>query len=56
IFSCLVAASVNEGKLGLTNQEIKGNAFIMLYAGHMTMAHTLGVTLILLGLYEEKEQ
>ncbi|KAF8575485.1 cytochrome P450 [Ramaria rubella] len=56
IFSRLVSASVNEEKLGLSDREIKGNTFIMLFAGHETTAHTLAVTLILLGLYEEEQE
>ncbi|KAF8592132.1 cytochrome P450 [Ramaria rubella] len=56
IFSRLVSASVNEGKSGLSDREINGNTFIMLFAGHETTAHTLAVTLILLGLYEEEQE
>ncbi|KAF8592130.1 cytochrome P450 [Ramaria rubella] len=56
IFSRLVSASVNKGKSGLSDREINGNTFIMLFAGHETMAHTLAVTLILLGLYEEEQE
>lgn len=34
LFSRFVASSVGEGKMGLTDQEIVGNTFVALFAGH----------------------
>ncbi|KZS91644.1 cytochrome P450 [Sistotremastrum niveocremeum HHB9708] len=57
IFGRLVLAQVQAGsKLSLNDQEIVGNAFIMMFAGHETTAHTLGATLAELALHEEEQE
>jgi len=49
----LVKANEDEGgKFKLDDQELIGNVFIMLFAGHETTAHTLAATLGFLGLYD----
>ncbi|KAF9467919.1 cytochrome P450 [Collybia nuda] len=53
-FTMLIQANEYEsGKLQLDDQELIGNVFVMLFAGHETTAHTLAATLGFLGLYEE---
>ncbi|KZT40284.1 cytochrome P450 [Sistotremastrum suecicum HHB10207 ss-3] len=57
VFGRLVAAQIREGeKLSLNDQEIIGNAFILLFAGHETTAYTLSATLALLALNEEEQE
>ncbi|KDQ31693.1 hypothetical protein PLEOSDRAFT_1061813 [Pleurotus ostreatus PC15] len=54
IFTMLVAANQSENdKLKLSDQEVIGNIFLMLSAGHETTAHTLAATLGLISLYED---
>ncbi|KAF7426204.1 hypothetical protein PC9H_008571 [Pleurotus ostreatus] len=56
-FSMLVAANESENeKLKLSDQELIGNVFIMLFAGHETTAHTLAATLGFMGLYEDIQE
>ncbi|KAF8524986.1 cytochrome P450 [Gautieria morchelliformis] len=55
IFGRLVQASETEGRLGLADQELLGNCFIFLFAGHETTAHTLAVTLALLGMHQDEQ-
>ncbi|KAG6809204.1 hypothetical protein H0H93_016018, partial [Arthromyces matolae] len=51
-FTMLVRANEQEtGKLKLSNREVIGNVFILLFAGHETTAHTLSATLALLALH-----
>ncbi|KAF8068992.1 cytochrome P450 [Lyophyllum atratum] len=53
-FTMLVRANEQEtGKLRLDDQEVIGNVFILLFAGHETTAHTLSATLALLALHPE---
>ncbi|KAG6865642.1 hypothetical protein C0991_000812 [Blastosporella zonata] len=53
-FTMIVRANEQEsGKLKLSDQEVIGNVFIMLFAGHETTAHTLSATLALLALHQE---
>ncbi|PVF97229.1 cytochrome P450 [Serendipita vermifera] len=54
LFSNLMAANArdNEG-LRLTDQEVIGNIFIFLIAGHETTAHSLSFTMGLLAMYPE---
>ncbi|KAG6918369.1 hypothetical protein DXG01_015021 [Tephrocybe rancida] len=53
-FTMLVRANEQEtGKLKLSEQEVIGNVFIMLFAGHETTAHTLSATLSLLALHQD---
>ncbi|KAJ8517930.1 hypothetical protein ONZ45_g4924 [Pleurotus djamor] len=56
-FSMLVAANESENqKLQLSDQELIGNVFIMLFAGHETTAHTLAATLGFLSLYPDIQE
>ncbi|KAG5646364.1 hypothetical protein DXG03_003687 [Asterophora parasitica] len=43
------------GKLKLDSQEVIGNVFMMLFAGHETTAHTLSATLSLLALHQDAQ-
>ncbi|KZT39759.1 cytochrome P450 [Sistotremastrum suecicum HHB10207 ss-3] len=54
----LLAASEEEGEdaLKLTNEELTGNIFIYLVAGHETTAHTLCYTLGMLALYPDEQE
>jgi len=53
----LVNANEQEsGKLQLSDQELIGNVFIMLFAGHETTAHTLAATLGFLSVYPEFQE
>ncbi|KAL0960014.1 hypothetical protein HGRIS_011664 [Hohenbuehelia grisea] len=53
-FSMLVQANeLESGKLRLSDEELIGNVFIMLFAGHETTAHTLAATLGFLSLHPE---
>ncbi|KAH6912981.1 614/534 cytochrome P450 [Coprinopsis sp. MPI-PUGE-AT-0042] len=57
LFSVLLASSMGEAKdENLTGDEILGNTFIFLVAGHETTAHTLCFTFALLALYEEEQE
>jgi len=51
IFSLFVRASEDEGgKMGFSDEELIGNVFALLFAGHETTAHTLAATLGFLSL------
>ncbi|PAV19758.1 cytochrome P450 [Pyrrhoderma noxium] len=57
VFSRLVLASESEGeKLPLDDQELIGNVFVVLFAGHETSGHTLAATLGFLGIYQEEQE
>ncbi|KIP05980.1 hypothetical protein PHLGIDRAFT_119388 [Phlebiopsis gigantea 11061_1 CR5-6] len=60
LFSSLLEASEDEldgtGSVKLTDQELLGNIFIFLLAGHETTAHTLCFAFGLLALYPEKQE
>lgn len=54
VFSMLVAANQSENeRLKLSDQELIGNIFVILFAGHETTAHTLAATLGFMSLYED---
>ena len=55
IFSLLLEANENEegGKMALNEQELVGNVFALLFAGHETTAHTLAATLGFLSLDDD---
>ncbi|KAI5123187.1 hypothetical protein M0805_003954 [Coniferiporia weirii] len=56
VFSRLVLANESEAeKLPLDDQELIGNVFVLLFAGHETTGHTLAATLGLLGIYQEEQ-
>ncbi|KDQ10000.1 hypothetical protein BOTBODRAFT_36620 [Botryobasidium botryosum FD-172 SS1] len=59
LFSNLLAASDAEGVSGkgvLSEQELMGNIFIFLLAGHETTAHSLAFAMGLLACYPEEQQ
>lgn len=59
LFSSLLDANDEElggGEIKLTDQELLGNVFIFLVAGHETTGHTLALTLALLALYPDQQE
>ncbi|KLO18993.1 cytochrome P450 [Schizopora paradoxa] len=56
LFTRLVVANEKEGKNGLTDDELIGNTFAFLFAGHETSAHVLAATLALLALHQDKQE
>ncbi|KAJ3552925.1 hypothetical protein NM688_g3892 [Phlebia brevispora] len=54
--SLLDASEEEEGGVKLTDQELLGNIFIFLVAGHETTAHTLCFTFGLLALYQDEQE
>ncbi|KAL5495019.1 hypothetical protein ACEPAI_481 [Sanghuangporus weigelae] len=57
LFSNLIHASEEEGNdYKLTPEELMGDTFIFLLAGHETTAHTLAFTFALLALYQEEQE
>jgi len=55
VFSRIIQASRQGGKLTLDEREVIGNTFLMLFAGHETTAHSLAATVGLLGVYQEEQ-
>ncbi|KAJ7927562.1 cytochrome P450 [Mycena leptocephala] len=54
VFTTLVKANQDEsGKLQLDDQELIGNVFIFLFAGHDTTAHTLAATLGFMAIHSD---
>ncbi|KAK0237713.1 cytochrome P450 [Armillaria nabsnona] len=54
IFNLIMKASEDEeGKYSLDDEEVIGNVFIMLFAGHETTAHTLAAALGFLAVYDD---
>jgi len=56
LFTSLVRANEGEGKLGLSDQEMIGNLFSFMFAGHETTAHVLSATLSLLALHPAEQE
>ncbi|KAJ7572134.1 cytochrome P450 [Mycena floridula] len=56
VFSLLIQASEAEGKLALSADELVGNTFFLLFAGHETMSHIWNATIGLLALYDDVQQ
>ncbi|KAF9481644.1 cytochrome P450 [Pholiota conissans] len=57
VFSLLVKANEEEeGKLKLTDEELIGNVYIMLLAGHETTASTLAATIGFLSLFDDIQE
>ncbi|KIP03139.1 hypothetical protein PHLGIDRAFT_130320 [Phlebiopsis gigantea 11061_1 CR5-6] len=56
VMSLMVRARAQEGKLTMSDDELVGNTFFLLFAGHETMAHIWNSTLGFLGLYEEIQE
>ena len=55
LFSLLLKGDENE-KASMTEQEVMGNMYIFLLAGHGTTAHTLAFTFTLLALYPQHQE
>lgn len=57
VFSMLVRANEEDGgKFPLSETELIGNVFLLLFAGHETTAHTLAATLGFLGLHQDIQE
>ncbi|TDL27391.1 cytochrome P450 [Rickenella mellea] len=56
VFERLVNARLTDGKLSMSDDEIISNCFILVFAGHETMASTLAGTLALLGVYPDVQE
>jgi cytochrome P450 len=57
LFSGLLDASDNlDGAAAITEEELIGNTFVFLIAGHETTAHTLCFTFALLALYPDEQE
>ncbi|KDQ12283.1 hypothetical protein BOTBODRAFT_34565 [Botryobasidium botryosum FD-172 SS1] len=55
IFNNIVKANIEGGKFAFSEDEVVGNTFVMLFAGHETTARTLNGALALLGLYQDEQ-
>ncbi|KZT20306.1 cytochrome P450 [Neolentinus lepideus HHB14362 ss-1] len=56
LFTRLVAANEAEGKNGLEDQELIGNVFTFMFAGHETTAHVLQACLALLSIHPGEQE
>ncbi|PFH49865.1 hypothetical protein AMATHDRAFT_4487 [Amanita thiersii Skay4041] len=57
VFTLLVEANEEEaGKFKLSDSELIGNVFLMIFAGHETTAHTLSATLGLLAVHQDVQE
>ncbi|KAJ7578342.1 cytochrome P450 [Mycena floridula] len=56
VFRLMIRASEDEGELRMTDDELTGNTFIMLFAGHETTAKTMNVAIGFLALYEDVQE
>ncbi|KAI0064334.1 cytochrome P450 [Artomyces pyxidatus] len=56
IFSLLIHANEEDGKLSLTDSEVIGNVFSLLFAGHETTAQTFTIVLGYLGMYPDVQR
>ncbi|KAJ7429468.1 cytochrome P450, partial [Mycena galericulata] len=56
IFSRLVAAMLSEGRLGLSEEEVIGNTFMLVFGGHETTATTLAATVGFLAIHQEHQE
>ncbi|KAJ7822455.1 cytochrome P450 [Mycena leptocephala] len=56
ILSRLVAAMHTEGKLNLDEQEVIGNIFTLMFAGHETTAAVITATLGFLAIHEDEQE
>ncbi|KAJ7150251.1 cytochrome P450 [Mycena filopes] len=56
LFRVMLRASEGEGKLRMTDDELSGNTFFMLFAGHETTAKALDATMGFLALYEDIQE
>ncbi|KAK7687596.1 hypothetical protein QCA50_008810 [Cerrena zonata] len=56
LFSRLVGALDHEAKVGLSMQEVIGNTFTFMFAGHETTAHVMSATLAFLAIHPEEQE
>lgn len=56
VVSLMVRAREQEGKFTMSDDELVGNTFFLLFAGHETMAHIWNSTLGFLALYEDIQE
>ncbi|KAJ7773986.1 cytochrome P450 [Mycena metata] len=56
VFRLMIRASEGEGKLHMTDDELAGNTFLMLFAGHETTAKTLDAVIGFLAWYEDVQE
>jgi len=56
VFGRLVSARSGDGKLTMSDEEIIGNCFIFVFAGHETTANTLGAALALLAVNQDVQE
>ncbi|KAJ7249522.1 cytochrome P450 [Mycena haematopus] len=56
VFRLMIRASEGEGNLRMTDSELSGNTFLMLFAGHETTAKALDATIGFLALYEDIQE
>jgi len=56
VFGRLVNARIGDGKLSLSDEEIIGNCFIFVFAGHESTANTLSATFALLSVYQDVQE
>ncbi|KAJ7221875.1 cytochrome P450 [Mycena rebaudengoi] len=56
LFRVMLRASEGEGQLRMTDDELTGNTFLMLFAGHETTAKALDAAMGFLALYEDIQE
>ncbi|EIM82087.1 cytochrome P450 [Stereum hirsutum FP-91666 SS1] len=56
VFRRMLEASETEGRLAMTDDELAGNTFLMMFAGHETTARTLDATIGFLALYQDIQE
>ncbi|KAJ7031686.1 cytochrome P450 [Mycena alexandri] len=56
VFRLLLRASQGQGKLQMSDDELVGNTFLMLFAGHETTARALDAAIGFLALYEDIQE
>ncbi|KAJ7152014.1 cytochrome P450 [Mycena filopes] len=56
VFRLMIRASEGQGKLEMTDEELTGNTFLMLFAGHETTARALDAAIGFLALYEDIQE
>ncbi|KAI6006183.1 cytochrome P450 [Pisolithus orientalis] len=56
IFTRLVTAMDSSGKTGLEKQEVIGNTFTLMFAGHETTANVLAATLGFLAIHQDEQE
>ncbi|KAF9522906.1 cytochrome P450 [Crepidotus variabilis] len=56
VFTRLVAANIDDGKYSVNEDEVLGNTFMLLFAGHETTALVLTATFAYLGIHQEAQE